>query len=174
MDNYSNLINKNKYQIFLCSCPASIPINFARHYWFVVNRNGQISRWEVLHKKNLCKSSWGYLHKDIFPPFQGTPVFMSSKMFKPFKKRYWKAKLCGHIEGESDSLAHKMADFIENSMNTYPSCSKYLLLGPNSNTFIQWILNKFPEFGIKLPWNAFGKNYKIRELNLNKSIFPQK
>lgn len=33
----------------------------------------------------------------------------------------------------------------------------YKLTGPNSNTYTQWVLNKFPEWDIKLPWNAFGK-----------------
>lgn len=33
----------------------------------------------------------------------------------------------------------------------------YKLTGPNSNTYTQWILEKFPEWNIQLPWSAFGK-----------------
>ena len=62
------------------------------------------------------------------------------------------------IEGDENSLAAKMAEFIEHSPETYSHSKEYSLVGPNSNTYVQWILNMFPEFPAKLPWNAFGKN----------------
>jgi hypothetical protein len=50
-----------------------------------------------------------------------------------------------------------MAEFIENSPNTYSYCNQYLLRGPNSNSYAQWVLNKFPEANLSLPWRHFGK-----------------
>lgn len=64
------------------------------------------------------------------------------------------------IEGDEGSLAAKMAEFIERSPETYPFKNQYRFRGPNSNTYAQWILNHFPETGMALSWNAFGKKYK--------------
>ena len=49
---FEGLIKKDKYQVFVFANPAPIPISFARHPWFVLNKKGIISRWEVLHFKN--------------------------------------------------------------------------------------------------------------------------
>lgn len=154
MKEFNELINKDKHQVFIFTCPAAFPFVFARHPWFVVNKKGIISRWDMLFRKNLCETSWGYLHMNFLPPSQGTEII-------PFcRKFYWKGKLLSYIEGDESSVARKMADFIENSKDTYPYCDKYSLIGLNSNTYAQWILNNFPESNIKLPWNCFGKNSK--------------
>ena len=145
-------IEPNKYQLFLLTCPASIPVMFARHPWFVINKMGKLSRWEVFFKPARTKTSWGHLTKDFFPPFQGVGVVLFSK------KYFWKdVRLIGSISGGEDSLAAEMIDFIENSPNTYHRCHDYSLLGPNSNTYAQWVINTFPACGWKLPWNSFGK-----------------
>ena len=68
---FEALINPNIYQVFLFSCPANIPLNFAAHTWFVANKRGELSRWEVLFGKNRSKTCWGHLHLDFLPPFQG-------------------------------------------------------------------------------------------------------
>ncbi|MFA6325446.1 MAG: DUF3750 domain-containing protein, partial [Candidatus Paceibacterota bacterium] len=92
---------------------------------------------------------------NVQPPFQGTNITF-------FVKRYfWKAKLVGFKEGDDNSVAKKIIEFVENSENNYPYCSRYSFWGPNSNTFIQWVLNKFPEFKIKLSWKYIGKEFKI-------------
>ncbi|OGI24152.1 MAG: hypothetical protein A3E91_01445 [Candidatus Moranbacteria bacterium RIFCSPHIGHO2_12_FULL_40_10] len=149
------MINKEKHQIFLFVCPGNIPFNFASHPWFVVNNQGLVSRWEVLFRKIQCETSWGHLYKNFFPPFQGIEII-------PFSQKYfWEGKLLGKIEG---GTAKRMVKFIESSPAIYPYCNKYFLSGPNSNTYAQWILDNFPEFKVKLPWNYyFGRNYKVRE-----------
>ena len=152
--NFQQLVNKEKYQIFLFVCPGNIPLNFASHLWFVVNKHGLISRWEVLFRKIQRETSWGHLYKNFFSPFQGIEII-------PFSQKYfWKGKLLGKIEGET---AKQMAEFIESSPTIYPFCNKYFLSGPNSNTYAQWILDNFPEFKVKLPWNSLGRNYKVKE-----------
>ncbi len=62
--------------------------------------------------------------------------------------------MLGKISGES---AKKIIQEIKKTEIDYPYLHTYKLLGPNSNTYTQYILNKFPEWKIRLPWNAFGK-----------------
>ncbi|MBI3305858.1 DUF3750 domain-containing protein [Candidatus Nomurabacteria bacterium] len=157
-EDLEKLIKKDKYQVFIFTCPCSIPINFAQHTWFVVNKKGVISRWEVLlrfFRKDFLNNKESYLYLDLMPKTEGMEVL-------PFKRGwYWKSKLLTTIEGDENSTARKMIDFIENSKNTYKYTNTYALRGPNSNTYIQWVLDHFPELKIRLPWNAFGKNFKI-------------
>ena len=148
-------LDKEKYQVFLFSCPANVPVQFARHSWFVVNRQGAVSRWEILQRVEQSETHWGHLYLNFSSPFRGIEIL-------PFPSRFfWKAKLLGTIEGEE---AKRMAEFIEKAPNTYPYCRHYVLTGPNSNTFTQWVLNHFPEFSVKLPWHAIGKHYKVNSL----------
>jgi len=151
---FDQLIKKDRYQVFVFTCPGSFPFIFARHPWFVVNKRGTISRWEVLFRKNLNNTSWGHLHKNFLPLFLGIEIVPFINVF------HHKAKLLNIIEGDENSTARKIADFIENSKENYPYCDKYSLFGPNSDTYGQWILDNFPELKIKLPWNCFGKNFK--------------
>ncbi|MFA7286167.1 MAG: DUF3750 domain-containing protein [Patescibacteria group bacterium] len=147
---FDELIDNEKYQVFLFTSSGNIPFHFAAHPWFVINNRGLISRWEVLFRKMYHETNGGHLYKNFFPLFQGIEVVHFSR------KSVWKAKLLGSIEGDT---AKKMVSFIENSYSTYPFRDRYFLTGPNSNTYPQWVLDHFPEFAVKLPWNAFGKNY---------------
>ncbi|MEK7555250.1 MAG: DUF3750 domain-containing protein [Patescibacteria group bacterium] len=152
--NFQKLVKPNGYQVFLFICPASIPCNFAIHSWFVCVRNGEISRWEVRFEKNNRNPNIGkHLHVNSLPSFSGIEII-------PYISKFlWNAKLLNYIEGNENSAAKNIFNFIEKSKNSYPYRDKYLLWGPNSNTYVQWILNHFPDFNIKLPWNCFGKNY---------------
>lgn len=147
-----NLIKKNKYQIFLLVCPASLPFSFATHSWFVINRKGTISRWEVSFFRSKRDLSFDHLNKNLYPHFQGI------EMFPFFQKYFWKGKVLSSIEGDENSSVAQMTEFIEQSNENYPYTHKYSLVGPNSNTYVQWVLNRFPQSNMHLPWNAFGKN----------------
>ena len=151
IENFENLINKNKYQVFVFCCPALFPFSFAKHPWFVLNKKGEIHIYEIAD----FKTNFSHLNKDTRPFFRGIEYVRSFKIFS-------KAKLLGFIEGEESSVAQEAVEFIENSEKNYPYCKKYFLLGPNSNTYVQWVLNKFPEFNIKLSWKFIGKNFKIK------------
>ena len=140
-------INKDAYEVLLFSSPGNIPMSFASHQWFMINKKGEFSRWELLFRKLPYQNRWGHIYKDFFPPFKGIEIFRFSK------KYLWNAKYLGKVEGE---LALRMMDFIENSKDTYPHRDSYSLLTHNSNTYIKWVLKEFPEADIKLPWNAFG------------------
>ena len=148
------LIRKDKYQVFLFACPANLPFSFATHSWLVVNRKGIVSRWEVLFRKHACETSWGNLHKNAFLPFQGIHIFPFSNSDKHFWKRI---SLIGHIDGNEGSLSNRMVDFIKSSSQKYPFCNTYSLVGPNSNTYVKWVLKQFPQCKLILPWNAFSK-----------------
>jgi hypothetical protein len=149
--NFEGLIKTDKYQVFVMCCPALFPFNFARHPWFVVNKKGEIHRYEI---KDI-KTDNSYFYRDAYPTFQGIEYASF------IKNHFWKAKFLGFIEGDEGSVAQKTIEFIENSQNTYSYCKKYNYLGPNSNTYVQNVLDKFPEFNIHLPWRFIGKNFKI-------------
>lgn len=153
-NSFENLINKDKYQVFIYYCPAYFPFSFYRHPWFVVNKKGEINRFEIAHFKNKTDKDSKYFFKNLFPLYQGLNLSF-------FINYYWKAKLLGYIEGEEGSVAEKTILFIENSKENYQYCNYYRFWGPNSNTYAQNVLNKFPEFKIKLNWRFVGKSYKV-------------
>lgn len=156
--NLENLVDKSKYQVFVLSSPSPIPLSFARHTWFVVNKMGILDRYEIFHLKNSkgtrtdCISN-GYLYKNYYPPFQGIGIFFSNR-----KKFFWKARLEYKLEDNQDTVK-KLITEIENSLLDYPYKDQYYGLGPNSNSYPMWILNKFPEIKVKLPYNAVGRNF---------------
>jgi len=143
----------SKYKVSLYVCPGSFPLWFAKHPWFEIDKNGQVDRWGVSHIDRKTNSNWGHLYLNFLPATKGLGIFYLT--WPPF----WNPTLIGSVEGDVGSLAHKLSDFIDNSRNDYPYRDRYSFTGPNSNTYAQWVLNQFPEWKIKLPWNAFGKNY---------------
>lgn len=152
-----DFIDKSKYQVFVCGSKAHLPFLFASHSWIILNKRGVVSRWEIIFRKNKDKSL-GYLHIDDAPPFRGISII-------PFMRRIFsEGVVLGHIEGGEDSTARKVIDFVENSRENYPYLNSYVLTGPNSNTYIAWILNKFPELGVKLSSTFIGKNYKVKDM----------
>jgi hypothetical protein len=149
---FLKLIDKDKYQLFLFSSKCHIPFSFARHNWFVANQKGKLKRWELFYKKNR-KSQLGY----IWNYEKGFSRALRKFLWN--KNSHWKeSNLEEIIQGEK---AKKIINFIENSINEYPFKENYLFYpGPNSNTYVQWIIDNSPELNIQLSWNSFGKNYK--------------
>lgn len=96
----------------------------------------------------------GNIHKNFLPNTKGMNIIPTVKKYK------WHGQLLGCIEGDEDSYVKKMIDLIESSPTTYPDTHSYSLFGPNSNSYVQWVLDKFPEPGLKLPITSFGKGYK--------------
>lgn len=148
---FEMLVDKEKYQVFFFECPAFIPVNFATHPWFVLNKKGELSRWEVLMEKNFCPTSWEHLHLNVAKPYQGVGIFPY------FVKIRWRSTFRGVVEGK---VAEKMITYIEDSPQNYPHCKRYKLTGPNSNTYAQMILDRFPEARLFLSPRAFGKSFK--------------
>ena len=155
---FEKIKDKSKYQVFCFSSPVPFPLCFAVHTWFVINLKGKIHRIEFgkfMVSENEKRVKTG-VFKDFIRPTNG----MNKYFWKP--KPRFKSKLIGVVEGGENSIAKKMTVFIKNKSSEYPLKDKYSLIGPNSNTFTQWILDKFHESDLKLPFNAFGKRYKFK------------
>jgi len=120
----------------------------------VLNEKGKISRWELLFEKNKCQASWRHIHKNSFKPFTGIGFF-------PYIHKHflWRARLEAFIEGDKNSISEKMINFIKTTPDSYPNLERYTLIGPNSNTYCQYVLDHFPEFKGSLPFNSVGKRY---------------
>lgn len=179
---FQKLVKKDRYQVFLFSSPVPLPLSYFRHTWFVTNDKGKINRWEIWNVKNAhvkdkgvldhtrnskgisqcfrnkCKTSWGHLHKNLFKPWKGRPKIPLTK------KPTFNSKLMSVVEGKKGSNAEKMVKYINNSNKNYPYLIKYnYVFGPNCNTYIQRIIEKFPKSGFKLRWNALGKDYNSKK-----------
>lgn len=152
---FQDLINPNTYQVFLFTCPAGLPISLARHPWFLINKKGVLSRYELFWRPQKWEQRWGHIHRDFYTPYSGIAIY-------PFTEKFlWKSiTLHGHVEGDENSLAYEMITHIEASVSEYPFAFTYSFTGPNSNTYAQWILNQFPDCNMQLPWNCFGKDWK--------------
>ena len=49
---FEQLEKNDEYQVFVFDSSAYFPFNFARHPWFILNKKGVISRWEVRQERN--------------------------------------------------------------------------------------------------------------------------
>lgn len=156
---FEKILDPNAYQVFFFCSPAAIPLAFACHPWIVINNKGVVSRYEVFWRPQKWHDRWGQLHKNFYPPTQGLAVL-------PFTEKFtWKrVSFLGYVTGEKGSLAEEMLHFVESSSETYPYRERYALHGPNSNTYVQWVLDHFKDAHIKLPWNAFGRSVMYPEI----------
>lgn len=141
-------------QVMLYVSRCNLPIFFAAHPWFVIKENGQVARYEVRFIKNKFNPTSPYIHVNFLEPYTGLGIFPPM-----FSGPHWKAKLIGDV---SDKEARKVINVIKNSHIVYPLRTQSRPFGPNSNTYAQWILDQCPEFQAKLPWNAAGKRYKLK------------
>ena len=151
----SKISGGSKYQVFICCTPCSLPISFALHTYVVTNNKGTIHRFEVWGYKSRFNELSGYVNKDFYPPMTGNTIFWDSDSND--KSLRFKSRIIDYVEGDENSIAQAMIKFIENNYMSYPHRFSYSYFpGPNSNTFTKWFLSHFPEWKIKLPWNAFG------------------
>jgi hypothetical protein len=151
VESIARLVRPDDTQVFLLSCPIHLPLSFAAHTWFVVNRFGALARWEMIFWDVDFPTRWGNIYRDYSPPFVGIEVF-------PFTHAHrWPASLLGLLTG---AAAYHAARVIEQTPSRFPYRNGYRLFGPNSNTYTQWIIDRVPAFTVKLPLNAFGKYYR--------------
>lgn len=147
-------LSNHQYQVFILSSHIPWPFSLWRHFWFVIKKGSELERWEFgKFRRSPHKNNIGVV-KDLLPFTEGMNKYIYST--SPRAKSY----LHHYIEGNSGSLAERMVNFIGQRADEYPLGHRYRYLGPNSNTFIQWVLNHFPDLDYKLPWRAMGKGYK--------------
>ncbi len=123
---------------------AKIPIIgfIAVHYWYVIIRGNKKDRWEIWQNPDLSPGSWGHLHKNLMSPLAGVGNGDS------WLKRSW-----------TRELGNYLAQTIEKSPIIYPYNHCYCYFpGPNSNTYVQWILNQ-TNCDHRLSFKAIGKYY---------------
>ena len=156
LEEFKQELTKGVEQVFLFYSALPVPANFAVHAWLVfADKENIITRWDVWDRTGMCKESFGHVHKNITSPEKGLIIWFWDKKIR------WKSRLAGKAEGET---AEKMRIFMDENAPEYLYKNKYLYLpGPNSNTFIQWAINHFPETGFRLPPRALGKNFRIKE-----------
>ena len=113
----------------------------AWHYWFVVCDGTSHHRWEVWQTKNAGGSCIGHLHCDLKQPEDGVGGGPS--------------RLAAEWNGPS---AVALKSVLENP-RAYPYCEVYRMWpGPNSNTFVAWVLRQ-AGIDLKLNPRGIGKNY---------------
>ena len=115
----------------------------AHHCWFVVQMPTALpQRWEVWQTRNLTAACWGHLYYNLLQATAGVGNGESWLLAE------W-----------TGSAAQQLAQVLTQSPTAYPYCFQYRYWpGPNSNTFVQWILR---ESGVdhSLPWQSIGKNF---------------
>ena len=136
-------INDNQHVVSLWASNIPNLGAIAVHHWFVIDDCGEQSRWEVWQTANvICNDigeSWDHLHRDLLPLEQGM------RNGAAYKLEQW--------TGET---ARQLIQRIRSSPEQYPWCNKYRYWpGPNSNTYVQWILLGRYSLGRK----GLGKHY---------------
>jgi len=146
---FKHLISKHPYHIMVRSSPLPYPINFVIHTRIVLVTP------EYTHRREI---HWKQRH-DI-PPLEGHLFFNQLSAREGFwrnifrKKKRWNATCLYHLQGSEEVLPQIQK--IESLIKTYPHKHYYRLLGINSNSFTQYLLDK-SGIDYKIPWNAFGK-----------------
>ncbi|MBT4289728.1 MAG: DUF3750 domain-containing protein [Deltaproteobacteria bacterium] len=143
----------DKNQVWLYCSPLPLPLSYlALHCWFVLaDQENTISRWEIWQRPQRCKNSWGHLHQNLFPMQQGINRIPGCSFWK------WPSKLLFYFD---HPVASTLTKIIGSSPEIYPYHHQYRAYpGPNSNTYIQWVLDHLSAPKIELPTSAIGKNW---------------
>ena len=124
--------------------PLSAPLGYvAVHYWFVAfdPDEGQWHRWELWQEADMGGTSWGHIHRDLLSPRSGINGFPPQVMAE------WRGR-------QALDLQAALADSPE-----YPHRDRYLAWpGPNSNTYIAWVLRR-AGVSADLDPRGIGKDY---------------
>jgi hypothetical protein len=123
---------------------ARIPgfARFAEHHWFVIGRPGSADRWEVWQSPHQCDDAWGHLHLNLCSPSSGVGNGRGRLIYR------WLG-----------SAASDLASRIEAAPSNYPWLDTYRVFpGPNSNTFVQWVLGDIRNLG----WRGVGRRFAWR------------
>lgn len=150
------MIKNNALKVELRSAKIPYLGLIADHFWFVIITETKKERWEVWQKPNCCKTSWGHLHKNLLPydSAVGSGVSIVKHVFE------------GHD-------AHRLAAELIHSKTNYKSLNCYRYWpGPNSNTYVQSMLDK-ANIHFCLPATAIGKDfygwfYYSKKLNMTR------
>lgn len=112
---------------------------FAEHHWLEIARGEQIDRWEVWQEANFGGESWGHVHHNLLASSEGVGNGPGRR-----------------LESWLNQPAKLLVKRIESSPQEYPWRDWYRAVpGPNSNTFVQWVLQDLYYLG----WRGIGRGY---------------
>jgi hypothetical protein len=115
------------------------------------------------NQPRVVEPLFGNIYKNLLPPETGFLIITISEYAERSTLPRWGTKAYTTCAGPIGSPAHKLYDFIEDGgLLTYPYAQTYKMIsGPNSNTFVQWVLKQVPGHGLSMPINAWGKAYRF-------------
>jgi len=109
------------------------------------------------------KSYNGNVYKNLLSARTGFLLWYQNKKWWKDNApgRRWRTTLCSTSVGSDGSPAERLYKFIEEGgLKTYTKEYRFII-GPNSNTFTQWVVDQVPECKLRLPWNAWGKGCSV-------------
>jgi len=160
-------MSETDYKVSVYSSKLGIPLNFVVHTHIVTEHAGTKNRYDVFMPKTvpqIIQAHHGNIYKNLLPCDSGFLLFFRTNYWwhTNHSKKRWGTTLVSSVTGTSGSAAYSLYNFIENEgLEQYTSQYSFIK-GPNSNTFVQWVVDQVPECGLFLPWNAWGKGYKIK------------
>lgn len=133
----SELARSRQAVVRLYSAPIPGLEAIATHPWFVVKAAGatRFDRWELLSDAG---GPYGHVRKNRMAPESGVGA---GGVF-----------IVGELIGAE---AEPVVEFIEAQSPTYTCRDTYFFLGPNSNTYAQWILDQ-TGWRLTMPASAIG------------------
>ena len=151
------------FTVRVYATPMSLPFSFTIHTWVEISYDTENERYDLWGYPGLHKTpARGYLYKNIFPNHLGTTLSPFAAVNNLAKRQT--GKVVSEIYGEAGSLAHTLYIAIKLNALKYPYALTYnMILGPNCNSYTQWLLDLEPTTELILPKNAWGKNYKCRK-----------
>lgn len=149
----------NNYSLSIYYSPVAFPLFFAVHPWVIISSPEYgVERIEIHSIKNKALNNYLFINSKA--PYKGVSLFVIPGFWH--SSPAYKSILLYQEEGPQTKEAVLA---IHESVNKYPYLNKYHATpGPNSNTFAQWVIDSFlNDKNIKLPLNAFGKNFNIKK-----------
>ena len=151
----------DNYTVSIYSTPLSLPLFFAVHTHVVCTYKTESNRFDVTgHVSSSHPTAIDrYIFKNLLPTEAGFRILPSLPTHGIGPR--WTVTLHSSVTGPAKSPAHQLYTYIvSGGLQNYPYRDRYhMFLGPNSNTFTQWVVDQVPECKLKLPWNAWGKGY---------------
>ena len=83
----------------------------------------------------------------------------SLRIAEDIPDRKWYGAVPRVLVNETGAQAEMLIKEIQAAAMSYPYPKEYSAFGPNSNTFIAWVLCKVPNLNLTLTRRAVGKNY---------------
>jgi hypothetical protein len=160
------LPNPSQYIVRVYATPMSFPLNFTVHTWVEISHENQTERYDLWGYPGLKTTSEkkGYLYKNIFPDHLGTTLSPLGGSNTPARRQTGTVIL--EITSQHHSAAKTLYEKIAQHAFAYPHYALYrMILGPNCNTYTQWLLDLVPEAGLHLPWYAWGKTTFLHRKN---------